>query len=155
MAKETPRQQELQDVYRSIQEDVAAAFYLGRGHGATFYAESAEAVTRKPIVHSVHFTPAAMHLRYGLIGWLFYLGAILALLRMREPINQSFASEVDLLALKGYALCAAICSLLMFGFIDDMLIGVALGIYYCAYRSQQASYARQRSLNANRVSKEC
>lgn len=144
-AVETPRQVEVREVYDQLAESGNSALMLGLGHGATFYAAAPDPVTGNDVVHSVHFTPAAMHLRYGLAGWLFYLSLIWALLRAREPRTQEYASPTEFLALKNYVLAAFVSSIAMFGFVDDMLVGLAAGVFYVA---QGRAYGRARRTRA-------
>jgi hypothetical protein len=100
--------------------------WLGFGHGAAFDDEVPD-VNGETLTHSVHFTPAAMLLRYGVVGAAFY--AVLAFGILAAPAcNQPpWLTSCDVMVMKSFAITAVIGSLVLYGLVDDMLVGVFLG----------------------------
>jgi hypothetical protein len=140
---ESSRQREVRDVFTTLEDSGAWAFVLGHGHGATFEREDPDPLTGEVILHSVHFTPAAMHLRYGILGWVFYLSLCVAVMFAKESVFPPFASSKDILIMKTYGLAAIMCSITMYGLVDDMIIGAFLAAMVLSRRAHVVALKRR------------
>lgn len=121
-----------------------ATSLFGFGHGATFEDEVANRDTGEFVKHSVHFTPGALLLRYGVVGLLFFAVVIGALTFARETEIDGWIGAPNYLAMKAFGLASAVGSLTLYGFMDDLMIGVFLG-GCCWARSYAATQATQRN----------
>jgi hypothetical protein len=143
LTEETSRQMEVRDVYNHLVDRGWKACLTGLGHGATFEREEASKATGATVIHSVHFTPAALHLRYGLVGWVLYAAVACSVLLAREPAGNGFTTSADYLAMKNYGVAAFVSSFAMYGLVDDMLVGMSLGIFAVAKAKQRAAEAHR------------
>lgn len=126
--EESTRGEEIRRVYETLRDHSGVAVVTGFGHGATFKIGSDKKSSKSSDAkHSVHFTPAAMHLRYGLFGWVLlgWTGWVAVLGGSRMLTGDIIPFSV---ALRAYAIAASIASLGMFGLIDDMVVGAAIGL---------------------------
>jgi hypothetical protein len=116
-----------------------SARWFGFGHGAAFDDEVPD-VHGETLTHSVHFTPAAMLLRYGYVGVAFYLLVAAGVLFAPERTKSSWLTATDVLVMKAFALTAVLGSVVLYGLVDDMLVGVFLGF---TTRAASLSWARR------------
>jgi hypothetical protein len=119
-----------------------SARWFGFGHGAAFDDEVPD-VHGETLTHSVHFTPAAMLLRYGYVGVAFYVLLAAGVLFAPERTNSTWLTSTDVLAMKAFALTAVLGSLVLYGLVDDMLVGVFLGF---TTRARQHHAGRRSTL---------
>jgi hypothetical protein len=124
-----------------------SARWFGFGHGAAFDDEVPD-VHGETLTHSVHFTPAAMLLRYGFVGLAFYLLLAAGVLSAPERSMKGWLTETDLLVMKSFALTAVLGSLVLYGLVDDMLVGVFLGF---TTRARQHRAGQRSSSGLNQV----
>jgi hypothetical protein len=103
-----------------------SARWFGFGHGAAFDDEVPD-LHGETLTHSVHFTPAAMLLRYGYVGVAFYVLLAAGVLFAPERATSTWLTATDVLVMKSFALTAVLGSLVLYGLVDDMLVGVFLG----------------------------
>lgn len=100
---------------------------VGFGHGASFDDDIGDDITGETLTHSVHFTPYAMYLRYGYIGWIFYGMTVLATFFAPERTDNRWAFREDILAIKSFGIAAIFSSITIYGLVDDMFVGFGLG----------------------------
>jgi hypothetical protein len=103
-----------------------SARWFGFGHGAAFDDEVPD-VHGETLTHSVHFTPAAMLLRYGYVGVAFFVLVAAGVLFAPERTKSTWLTATDVLVMKSFALTAVLGSLVLYGLVDDMLVGVFMG----------------------------
>ncbi len=123
---EMPRLEEVQLVLETLKDQGSLAQIFGLGHGAAFenYAVNSH---KDELTHSVHFTPAAMLLRYGVVGILFYLVIAAAALRPYRRKKSEWMLPSDVVVMRCYGIVAVLGSLAIYGLVDDMIIGAMLG----------------------------
>jgi len=125
------RLREVRLVVEELHKGGVVAWVFGYGHGATFVEEVPDRRTGARVTHSVHFTPAAMLFRYGILGLALFVGtAVTVLKRSRIEPMQSGAtlSRSSQMAIRGYLIAAVLASLVIYGLVDDLLVGVLYGI---------------------------
>jgi len=124
--EEMPRLAEINLVLETLADQGMFAQIFGIGHGAAFedYAVNTHA---DELTHSVHFTPAAMLLRYGAAGILFYLVIAVAAVFPRRRKNSTWMLPSDVVVMRCYGIVAVLGSLVIYGLVDDMIIGAFLG----------------------------
>lgn len=126
--EESTRGEEIRRVYETLRDHSGVAVITGFGHGATFKIGSDKKASKSSDAkHSVHFTPAAMHLRYGLLGWVLLVWTGWAAIRGGAHMLPQDLIPFSV-ALRAYAIAASVASLGMFGLIDDMVVGAAIGL---------------------------
>ena len=152
--EETSRQMEVRDVYDHLRGFGRQALVFGLGHGATFERYEADHSTGEVIVHSVHFTPAAMQLRYGLPGLALYAAIVFGVVFAKPPRPTEFCDATAILTLRNYGVAATVCSIGMFGLVDDMLVGLTIATFYYARRvrpeAATSSHPAETDLRARR-----
>jgi len=147
IGQESKRGREVRIVYEDLQDHGWLGLVFGIGHGAVYEEEVANVVTGEVVTHTVHFTPAAMHLRYGLLGFAVYGFTVLHLLFYRGSPVDGWISQTSLSALRAFGLCTFVCSLAIFGLIDDLMVGSIIGITMLSrHKSRRARAARKKAL---------
>jgi hypothetical protein len=132
-----------------------SARWFGFGHGAAFDDEVPD-VHGETLTHSVHFTPAAMLLRYGYVGVAFYVLLAAGVLFAPERTKSPWLTGTDVLVMKSFALTAVLGSLVLYGLVDDMLVGVFLGFmtrarqHHAIERAGSALHQVQLPMRLNR-----
>jgi len=126
--EDMPRLAEINLVLETLADSGVLAQMFGLGHGAAFdnYAVNLEG---DELTHSVHFTPAAMLLRYGVVGILFYLVIAIAAVRPHRQKKSAWMLPSDVAVMRCYGIVAVLGSLAIYGLVDDMIIGAFLGTY--------------------------
>lgn len=146
LGEDSTRFREVQLVVEQVLDAGPAASLFGFGHGATFEDEVANRDTGEFVKHSVHFTPGAMLLRYGVVGLLFFAVVVGALTFAKEVEIDGWIDVPNYLAMKAFGLAAAVGSLTLYGFMDDLILGTFLG-GCCWARSYAAAHVAQESNN--------
>lgn len=100
---------------------------FGFGHGASFDDDIGDEVTGETLTHSVHFTPYAMYLRYGYVGWGFFAIMVLGTFFAKERWDGQWSHREDILAIKSFGIAAILSSGAIYGLMDDMFLGFGLG----------------------------
>jgi hypothetical protein len=136
IGEDSARFREVMLVWELNQASSWSARWFGFGHGAAFDDEVPD-VHGETLTHSIHFTPAAMLLRYGLVGVAFYVLLAAGVLFAPERTRAGWLTETDVLVMKSFALTAVLGSLVLYGLVDDMLVGVFLGITTIAHHAGQ------------------
>lgn len=145
IGEDSTRFREVELVLEQVLDAGTATSLFGFGHGATFEDEVANRDTGEFVKHSVHFTPGAMLLRYGVVGLLFFAVVIGALTFAKEVEIDGWIGVPNYLTMKAFGLAAAVGSLTLYGFMDDLMIGTFLG-GCCWARSYAESHAAERVL---------
>jgi hypothetical protein len=148
IGEESTRFREVQLVVEQVLDAGPATALFGFGHGATFEDEVANRDTGEFVKHSVHFTPGAMLLRYGLVGLILFAVVAGALTFAKEIEIDGWIGVPNYLAMKAFGLAAAVGSLTLYGFMDDLMIGTFLG-GCCWARSYAAAHAATESPQAS------
>jgi hypothetical protein len=148
IGEDSTRFREVQLVVEQVLNAGPATSFFGFGHGATFEDEVANRDTGEFVKHSVHFTPGAMLLRYGLAGLLFFAVVAWALTFAKEIEIDGWIDVPNYLAMKAFGLAAAVGSLTLYGFMDDLMLGTFLG-GCCWARSYAAAQAATESFPAS------
>jgi len=125
---ESKRGREVRIVYEDLQEYGWIGYVFGIGHGAIYEEEVEDTLTGNVTTHSVHFTPAAMHLRYGIFGMAIYLFMTIHLMFYRGTPIPGWISKSSLRGMKAFGLSIVICSLTGFGLVDDLMAGSIIGL---------------------------
>ncbi|HEV7280678.1 MAG TPA: hypothetical protein VGN57_10795 [Pirellulaceae bacterium] len=148
IGEDSTRFREVQLVVDQMLDAGPATSLFGFGHGATFEDEVANRDTGEFVKHSVHFTPGAMLLRYGVVGLLFFAVVVGALTFAREPEIDGWIGAPNYLAMKAFGLAAAVGSLTLYGLMDDLMIGAFLGgcCWARSYAASQAFAPRERAV---------
>ena len=125
IGENSSRREEIDTIRYDMGQQGVTGPIFGRGSGATYQVLTPHEFTKSTTKHSVHFTPAAMILRGGIFGVILYatliwivVGVCLRPVTPTNPMPAVFAV---------YALCAGIGSLFLFGMVDDILFGYAIG----------------------------
>jgi hypothetical protein len=138
LGEDSARYREMLLIWELMNSSDWSRKWLGFGHGAAFDDEVPD-VNGETLTHSVHFTPASMLLRYGVVGSAFYavlaFGILFAPVRTQPP----WLTISDVLVIKSFAITAVIGSLVLYGLVDDMLVGVFLGFTTRAHQQRAAS----------------
>lgn len=108
---------------------------FGFGHGATFVGLPSYD-TGETVKHTVHFTPAALAFRYGPAGLVFLTvltaGLFMPVLKrdfaIGRRVDTTWMTASDAIALRTFAVGSLASSAMEFGFVDDMLVGFAIGV---------------------------
>ncbi len=128
IGEESQRQREVRLVYEDLEAIGWTAYVLGIGHGAVYEEEIAQRKTGEYVTHSIHFTPAGMHFRYGFFGLTVYGLTALYLVFGRFLPVEGWLSLSTLRGVRAFGLCVIVASLTGFGLIDDLMVGSILGI---------------------------
>jgi len=136
-SEERRRVAEIQAVSEKFSGAGVVTLVLGFGGGAVIDLPSYINTKTFEGIHSLHNTPATLIYRHGILGVIVYLYLIFAgtgwLVRNVRSGRHHLMSWV----LLTYKICAVIASMIIFGLVDDILIGLSLGLI-----------ARQRRLDA-------
>gem|GEM_PF-4982299 len=128
IGEESQRQREVRLVYEDLEAIGWTAYVLGIGHGAVYEEEIAQRKTGEYVTHSIHFTPAGMHFRYGFLGLTVYgLTALYLVFGRFLPVD-GWLSLSTLRGVRAFGLCVIVASITGFGLIDDLMVGSILGI---------------------------
>jgi len=138
--EEMPRLAEINLVLETLADQGILAQIFGFGHGAAFDKSSVNS-HKDELTHSVHFTPAAMLLRYGAVGVLFYLVIAAAAVRPYRRKNSQWMLPSDVVVMRCYGIVAVLGSLAIYGLVDDMIIGAMLGA-----SALDANWSRQSAI---------
>ncbi|TWT77773.1 hypothetical protein Pla123a_15690 [Posidoniimonas polymericola] len=139
--EDMPRLAEVMVVLDELDSHGPWAKYFGLGHGAAFE-NAAIDVHGEELTHSVHFTPAAMLLRYGAVGIVFYGAIAVAILAPRKHHGSAWVSRSDLMVVRCYGVVAVLGSFAIYGLVDDMVTGAMLGV--CSMNRPHNRSSRQR-----------
>lgn len=142
---ESKRSREVRIVYEELDRLGRAAYVFGTGHGAIFEEEIAQHTSGETVTHSVHFTPAALHYRYGLLGLALYGLTVMHLLFYRARPVSGWVSASSLRGLEAFGISTIVCSLTGFGLVDDVMVGSILGITVFSRKMARSSVLARRS----------
>lgn len=142
------------DIIDHIMRDADSTTHIvGFGHGAAFDDDVGDDITGETLTHSVHFTPYAMYLRYGYIGWAFFGLTVVATLLASEKTDNRWSFREDILAIKSFGIATVLSSITLYGLVDDMFVGFGLGALAISAhlaklkrQEQEARVAEQRRL---------
>jgi hypothetical protein len=126
---ESKRMEEVKTVINALSENypgISIAF--GAGSGATYEYHTPHGKFGYTETHTVHFTPAAIYYRHGLLGVLLSLilviYTVLVIMKSKEIIKKDrYAALCSMMLLS-----LLISAISMYGVIDDILFGILLSI---------------------------
>lgn len=123
----TVRVQEIRTISQTLRHAPPVRWLTGFGHGAVFDSPP-NRFTGETVKHSVHCTPFAYVLRYGLIGIVFLnvLGLV-AFQMCNLRCHETWRASASFHGLTAYLACASLSCLMLYGFVDDMFVGATLG----------------------------
>jgi hypothetical protein len=122
---------EIVAVFDNLSDSGAHSFLIGKGSGATFEMGVAHPRTGETVFHSIHFSPGAVIYRSGIFGLFVYLYLFFYLFlngALKEGDDFLDFNTCSAFAMKAYALGAFASSFVLFGFVDDLLLGVFCGV---------------------------
>ncbi len=140
IGEESQRQREVRLVYEDLNRIGWSAYVMGIGHGAVYEEEIPQRKTGETLVHSIHFTPAGMHFRYGFFGLAVYSLTALYLAFGRCRPVEGWISLSTLTGLRAFGLCVIVASSTGFGLIDDLMVGSILALMMLSCQLQAARY---------------
>jgi hypothetical protein len=149
LGEDSARYREMLLIWELIGSSEWSRKWFGFGHGAAFDDEVPD-VNGETLTHSVHFTPAAMLLRYGIVGVAFYLALAVGILFAPARLDATWLTFSDLLAIKSFVITAVIGSLVLYGLVDDMLVGVLLGFMTRANQRRHLPRAGVQAIKSTR-----
>ena len=129
---EMRRKIEIEVIFRTL-NDHPLAYFFGFGSGSEFQLPTFFEKTLQEMLHSVHFTPAAMLYRHGIFG--LYIFGFIAFYGMRwRPLGHPGPLDPFVLTATFYKIAAFISSFIIYGLVDDFLVGICTALLIASLR---------------------
>jgi len=121
------------------------SYMSGLGFGAVYEAPPSRSKYPGHELHTVHFTPVALYFRAGLIGLIYYF--FLAHLSIRLMLR-AIGSRSSMALIYCYPALSLLCSVPLYGFVDDPIVAFILGVGWAKKRSVWKSDIRGAASNS-------